>query len=149
MVIRVFRYCCLSWNVSIPINDSSLLIRIRDNITVRKDTWLPLCEFCLLIRTPYTYLRWLSNVLIVHHHYSVRMFDIQTSRFKIVLKMIECTHSSSKSDKHRKSKYLEWLHTVPTFNSRTKCVGSPGIMHDQTLDCHPFSWAWMHGCPHK
>ena len=26
---------------------------------------------------------------------------------------------------------------MPTFNSRTKCVGSPGIIHDRTTDCQP------------
>ena len=25
--------------------------------------------------------------------------------------------------------------TVPTFNSCTKCVGSPGRIHDRTPDC--------------
>ena len=29
--------------------------------------------------------------------------------------------------------------TVPAFNSCTKCVGSPDILHDQTPDCHPIS----------
>ena len=27
--------------------------------------------------------------------------------------------------------------TVPTFNSCTKCVGSPGRIHDRTPDCPP------------
>ena len=35
--------------------------------------------------------------------------------------------------------------TVPTFNSCTKCVGSPRIIHDCTSDCHPVFWAWLHG----
>ena len=34
--------------------------------------------------------------------------------------------------------------TVPTFNSCTKCVGSPGMINDRTSDCHPGSLAWMH-----
>ena len=34
--------------------------------------------------------------------------------------------------------------TVPTFNSSTKCVGSPGKIHAHMPDCHPVSWAWMH-----
>ena len=29
------------------------------------------------------------------------------------------------------------------FNSCTKCVGSPGIIHDRTSDCHLVFWAWM------
>ena len=33
--------------------------------------------------------------------------------------------------------------TVPTFNSCTKCSGSPGILHDRTPDCHTFS---RYGC---
>ena len=35
--------------------------------------------------------------------------------------------------------------TVPTFNSCFKGVGSPGIIHDRTPDCHTVSWVWMHG----
>ena len=35
------------------------------------------------------------------------------------------------------------INTVPIFYSCTKCVGSPGIMHDRMPDCHPASWAWM------
>ena len=34
---------------------------------------------------------------------------------------------------------------VQTFNSCTKCVGSAGIIHDRTPDCHRFSLVWMHG----
>ena len=37
------------------------------------------------------------------------------------------------------------INMVPTFNSCTKCVGSPGIINDRTSDYHPVSWAWMHG----
>ena len=33
--------------------------------------------------------------------------------------------------------------TVPTYDSCTKCVGSPGIIHDHTPVCHPVFWAWM------
>ena len=33
--------------------------------------------------------------------------------------------------------------TMQTFNSCTKCVGSPGIIHDRTPDCHPISWAYI------
>ena len=29
------------------------------------------------------------------------------------------------------------LHTVPNFNSCTKCVGSPGRIHDRTPECSP------------
>ena len=29
--------------------------------------------------------------------------------------------------------------TVPAFYSRTKCVGSPGMIHDRMPDCHPVS----------
>ena len=29
------------------------------------------------------------------------------------------------------------LGTVPTSNSCTKCMGSPGMIHDRTPDCHP------------
>ena len=32
---------------------------------------------------------------------------------------------------------------LTTFDSCTKCVGCPGIIHDRTPDCHPVSWAWM------
>ena len=35
-------------------------------------------------------------------------------------------------------------YTEPTFNSCTKYVGSPGIIHNRMPDCHPFSLAWMH-----
>ena len=45
-------------------------------------------------------------------------------------------------------KHLGISLTVPTFNSCTKCVGSPGIIHDRTPDYHPVSWAWMNGWPH-
>ena len=38
-------------------------------------------------------------------------------------------------------------HTVPTFNSCTKCVSSPGRIDDHTPDCHLFSWTWIHGLP--
>ena len=31
--------------------------------------------------------------------------------------------------------------TVQTFNSCTKCVGSPGMIHDRMSDCHPVSWS--------
>ena len=33
--------------------------------------------------------------------------------------------------------------TVPTFNSCTKYVGSPAIVHERTPDCHPVACAWM------
>ena len=39
--------------------------------------------------------------------------------------------------------------TVPTFHFYTKCVCTPGIIHDRTPDCHPASWAWMHEWPHN
>ena len=39
--------------------------------------------------------------------------------------------------------FIPMAPTMPTFNSCTKCVGSPGIIHDSTLNCHPVSWAWM------
>ena len=53
--------------------------------------------------------------------------------------------------------YLTWLpalvsdrirciilyYTVSTFNSCTKCVCNPGVIHDRTPGCHPVSWAWM------
>ena len=32
---------------------------------------------------------------------------------------------------------------VPSFNSCTKCLGSPGIKYDRKADCHPVLWAWM------
>ena len=35
--------------------------------------------------------------------------------------------------------------TVPTFISSTKCVGSPGLIHDRTPGCHPVPWVWVHG----
>ena len=35
--------------------------------------------------------------------------------------------------------------TVPTFNSCIRYVGISGIIHDRKPDCHPVSWAWMHG----
>ena len=38
-------------------------------------------------------------------------------------------------------------YTVPIFNSCTKWVDSPGIIHDRTPDCHPDSWVWMYGWP--
>ena len=33
------------------------------------------------------------------------------------------------------------LLTVPTFNSCSKCLGNPGIIHDRTPDCHRVSWS--------
>ena len=33
--------------------------------------------------------------------------------------------------------------TVPKFNSCTKYVGSPGIIHNCTCNCYSISWAWM------
>ena len=36
------------------------------------------------------------------------------------------------------------LCTVSVFNSCTKFICSPGIIHDRTLGCHPVSWLWMH-----
>ena len=35
--------------------------------------------------------------------------------------------------------------TGPVVNSYTKFVGSPEILHDHAPDCHPVSWALMHG----
>ena len=44
-------------------------------------------------------------------------------------------------------KSLESTHdlspTVPACNYRTKCVDSPGIIHDRMHDCHTVFWAWM------
>ena len=37
--------------------------------------------------------------------------------------------------------------TVATFNFCNECTGNPGITDDRTPDCHPVSWAWMHGSP--
>ena len=34
---------------------------------------------------------------------------------------------------------------VPAHTFCTKHVGSPGILHDRTPDCHPVSWARLHG----
>ena len=48
----------------------------------------------------------------------------------------------------RKFPNHEWT-TVPTFNSCTKCVGWPGIIHDRTPDFHQVSWVWMQGWPHN
>ena len=42
-----------------------------------------------------------------------------------------------------------WSSTVPTFNSRTRFAGSPGIIHNRTPGCNPVSWAWTHGWPHN
>ena len=42
-----------------------------------------------------------------------------------------------------------WVSTVLTFNSCTKCVGSPGIIHDYTPDCQPVSGARMHDGLHN
>ena len=36
---------------------------------------------------------------------------------------------------------------MPTFNSCTKCVSSPGRIDDRTPNCHLFSWAWINGLP--
>ena len=33
--------------------------------------------------------------------------------------------------------------TVQAFNSCTKYMGSPGIIHNRMPDCHPVSWTWM------
>ena len=41
---------------------------------------------------------------------------------------------------HHKNVYISMKTsegTVPTFNSCTKCAGSPGIIHDRTPDCNP------------
>ena len=44
----------------------------------------------------------------------------------------------------------DWrLYTVLTFNSCTKWVGIPVIIHDCTPDFHPVSWVWMHGWRHN
>ena len=34
-------------------------------------------------------------------------------------------------------------YTVPTFDSCTKCMGSPSIIHDHTPNRHPVPYAWM------
>ena len=39
--------------------------------------------------------------------------------------------------------YVGSILTVPTFNSYTKCLGSPGIIHNRMPDCHLVSGAWM------
>ena len=38
---------------------------------------------------------------------------------------------------------LLFCSTVPTFYSCTECLGSLGIIHDHTPDCHTVSLAWM------
>ena len=48
---------------------------------------------------------------------------------------------------HSDGKFI-YPHTVLTFNFCTRCLGSPCITHDRTLDCHPVSRRWMHGWPH-
>ena len=40
---------------------------------------------------------------------------------------------------------VDYKGTVRTFNSCTKCVGSPGIIHIRIPDCNPVSRALMHG----
>ena len=40
-----------------------------------------------------------------------------------------------------------YIYTVPTCNYCTKYVGSQGILHDRTPDCHPVSWTWMRALP--
>ena len=34
---------------------------------------------------------------------------------------------------------------VPIFNSFTKSMGSPVIIHDSMPDCHPVSWTYVLG----
>ena len=41
------------------------------------------------------------------------------------------------------------VNTLPTFNSCSKCMCSPGIIHDHTPDCLQVSWSCMHGRPHN
>ena len=41
-------------------------------------------------------------------------------------------------DRKQAMRQLGPVHTVPTFNSCTKYVGSPRRMHDRTPDCHTF-----------
>ena len=41
------------------------------------------------------------------------------------------------------SSVVNYLGTVPTFNSYTKCMGSPGIIHVCMPDWYPVSYAWM------
>ena len=52
--------------------------------------------------------------------------------------------SQEKINKNTKG-YVRRHSTMPTLNSCTKCVGSPGIIHDWTPDCHRLSLAWVHG----
>ena len=55
----------------------------------------------------------------------------------------------SQTDKHYKIIHIQLnfltdtLLTVLTFNSCTKCVGSPEIIHDRMPDRHLVFWAWM------
>ena len=66
-----------------------------------------------------------------------------------VWKVIRAIHKYSISSIEIKClrQYFPWSSTVPTFNSCTKCVGSPGIIHNRTSDWHPVSWTWMIGLP--
>ena len=45
--------------------------------------------------------------------------------------------------------YCDGRYTVPTFNSCTKCLVRPGIIHDRTPNFHPVPWTWMHVRPHN
>ena len=45
--------------------------------------------------------------------------------------------------------FLLKIDTVLTNNSCTKCVGSPGIIHDRMPNRHPVSWALKHEWPHN
>ena len=58
--------------------------------------------------------------------------------------MHACIHACIQTD--RQTDIYSYIHTVPTFNSCTKYMGNPGIMHDQTTDCHLVSG---YGGPHN
>ena len=41
---------------------------------------------------------------------------------------------------HESGQRRETASTIPTCNPCTKGIGSPGVLHNRTPSCHPFSW---------
>ena len=94
------------------------LLRIKEKHTF---TW-----FLYTIHEIYTYTR--SNLTVFHFvfHHSVLLFVLVIGL--LLVWPVTCAA----------------ICKLPTSNNCTECLGSPGIIHDRTPDCHPVSWAWMH-----
>ena len=75
---------------------------------------------------------------------------------------IKCLYSTNEFSQHSMDplavvcvfKPMPWLakgldFTVPTFDSCTKYMSSPPLIHARTPGCYPVSWARMHWWPHN